>query len=180
MRRSALATFPVGTPLLVVAPERAGFAALLAERGDPVPALRDLGEVAAGATLDPATPHLMIEGLDDCMAPEALLAGLRTRTPQARIFALFSNAAHLGSLATFFAGASLAAGHPLVPGEIEPLFERAGWRVLAIKTLLDDAIPSAASLPFAIEAGAITFNLIEPAMLDYCRIAALLVIADPQ
>jgi len=180
MRRSALATFPIGTPLTVVAPQRAGFAALLAERGDAVPALCDLGDVVAGCALDPATPHLVIEGLDDLHAPHAFLSALRTRTPQARIFALLSNAAHFGSLARFFAGAPLAAGHPIVGTEIEPLFERGGWHVLAIKTLLDDTIPGPEKLPFAIEAGAITFNLVEPAMLDYCRVAAFLVIADPR
>jgi hypothetical protein len=180
MRRSALATFPVGTPVLVVAPERAGFALLLAERGDPAAALLDLRAAAAGAALDPAAPHLVIEGLDDLPAPHAFLAGLRSRTPQARIFALLSNAAHLGSLAGFFAGTPLAAGHPLVPGELEPLFDRGGWRILAIKTFIDATIPGAESLPFAIAGGAITFNLIQPAMLDYCRVAAFLVIADPQ
>jgi hypothetical protein len=180
MRRSALATFPLGTPLLVVAPERAGFAPLLAERGDPVAVLNDLRAVAAGAALDPTAQHLVIEGLDDLTAPHAFLADLRARTPQARIFALLSNAAHLGSLAGFFTGVPLAAGHPLVSDELEPLFERGGWRILAIKTFIDDTIPGAASLPFAIAGGAITFNLIEPEMLEHCRVAAFLAIADPQ
>jgi hypothetical protein len=179
MRRAALATFPARTPLTVVAPARADFAALLRDRNDPAAALAELHEVAtAGTALDPTTPHLVLEGLDDLDEPVAFLAGLRRRTPEARIFALVSNAAHVGSLAGFYAGLPIAQAHPLVPEEIAPLFSAAGWKVLAIKNLIDESIPPASSLPFAVIAGAIAFNLVEPAMHERCRNAGFLVIAD--
>ena len=181
MRRAALRTFPGGTPLTVLASPLAGFATLLCERGDDVPVLRDLAAVAAGTErLDPATPHLLIEGLDALVDPGAFLRAVRERAPQARVFALISNAAHLGSLGAFYAGVPLAAAHPLVPEEIEPLFATGGWEILAIKNLVDEAIPPAAALPFAVTARNITFNLIEPAMLERCRNAGFLVIADPR
>jgi len=178
MRRSTLATFPAGTPLTVVAPARADFAALLRERGDAAVALADLHEAAADGALDPTTPHLVLEGLDDLDEPVAFLRGLRRRTPEARIFALVSNAAHVGSLAGFYAGLPIAQAHPLVPEEIAPLFSAAGWKVLAIKNLIDESIPPASALPFAVIAGAIAFNLVEPAMHERCRNAGFLVIAD--
>jgi len=178
LRRMALRTFPPGTPLTVVAPARANFGALLAERNDAAVALRDLEAIAAGGEVDAMTPHVVLEGLDDLEDPVEFLAGLRRRTPEARIFALVSNAAHVGSLAAFYAGLPIANAHPLVPEEIEPLFAAAGWKVLAIKNLIDESIPPASSLPFAVIAGAIAFNVVEPAMHERCRNAAFLVIAD--
>ncbi len=177
-RRATLRTFPAGTPLTIVAPARAGYATLLRERDDPAATLGELDDVAAGAGLDPAIPHLVLEGLDDLDEPVSFLASLRDRTPEARIFALISNAAHVGSLAGFYAGLPLSRAHPLVPEEIELLFASAGWRILAIKNLIDESIPPAASLPFAVIAGAIALNLVEPAMHERCRNAAFLVIAD--
>ena len=181
MRRAALRTFPLGTPLTVLALPLAGFAAFLRERDDDVPVLRDLAAVALDTErLDPATPHLLVEGLDALAEPEAFLRAVRERAPQARVFALISNAAHLGSLGAFYAGAPIAAAHPLVPEEIEPLFAAGGWQILAIKNLIDESIPPATALPFAVTARTITFNLIEPAMLERCRNAGFLVIADPR
>jgi hypothetical protein len=49
MRRASLATFPAGTPLTVVAPARADFAALLRDRNDPAAALAELHD---GPALD--------------------------------------------------------------------------------------------------------------------------------
>ncbi len=102
MRRTLLANFPAGTPFLTAAPERAGFAAI--------------------AALDAQIPQLVIEGLDDLPDPGAFLRALHARAPQARLFALIANAAHLQTLGAFYGGAPPAAAHPLVFDEIVPLF----------------------------------------------------------
>jgi hypothetical protein len=180
-RRTALGQFPAGTPLLVVAPAGAGFTALLAERADPAVGLRALDEVAAGdGPVDLAVPHVLLEGLEDLAEPEAFLAGLRARTPQARLFALVANAAHVRALGAFYLGRPLAAGHPLVRGELEPLFAGAGWQPLAIRPIRDAAVPAAAALPIVLTIGPIGFTVADPATLERAATAGFLVIADPR
>jgi hypothetical protein len=179
MRQAILATFPPGTPLLILAPEAADFGALVRARNDAAIEVRPLGEVAAtGDALHPSIPYVLLEGLDDLDDPVSFLAGLRHRAPQARVFALIANAAHLHALGAFYSGAPLAAGHPLVRDEIEPLFRAAGWQPLAIEALVDESIPPAHALPFAANAGGIVFQLAEPVMLERSRNAAFLVVAD--
>jgi hypothetical protein len=179
IRRAALETFPVGTQFIIVAPNRSEFAELVGERNDASVALLGLGAVAmSDAPLDPTILNVLLEGLDDLDNPVAFLAGLHRKAPQARVFALIANGAHIGSLGAFFAGIPLAAAHPLVRDEIEPLFHAAGWQPLAIRPFNDEAIPPVDALPFSAGIGEIVFNLSEPAMLERCRCTAFLVIAD--
>jgi hypothetical protein len=179
MRQAVLGTFPTGTPLLVLAPEAAEFAPLVRARNDAAIDVRPLAEVAAsGDVLHSSIPYVLLEGLDDLDDPVSFLAGLRHRTPQARVFALIANAAHLHALGAFYSGAPLAGGHPLVRDDIEPLFRAAGWLPLAIEALIDESIPAAHALPFAANAGNIVFQMAEPVMLERSRNAAFLVVAD--
>lgn len=143
--------------------------------------VRNLSEIAAGEDLlHPTIPHVLLEGIDDLEDPILFLNRLRTRTPQARVFALVSNAAHLISLGSFYAGKRLAQGHPLVLEEIGPLFLAAGWQPLAITALLDESLPPAEALPVTVTAGEIGFQLVDPTVLMRGRSAAFLVVADPQ
>jgi hypothetical protein len=179
-RRATLATFPAGTPLLVLAATRTGFAELVAERNDPATAFADLETVVAGTGFIHATVgNVIIEGLDDLDEPGIFLAGLSGRLPQARIFALVANGAHLVALGAFFAGVPLAAGHPIVRDEIDSLFGQANWRIVAIKPIRDESLPAAEALPFAANIGPIVFALSDSAMLARSRDAGFLVIADP-
>ena len=174
-----LANFPAGTPFLILAPETAGFADIARERADGVIDVRSLDAVAGAHDVLHATmPHVLLEGIDDLEDPVSFLAGLRARTPQARVFALISNAAHVASLGAFYAGRPLARAHPLVHEDIGPLFLAAGWQPLAIKSLIDESIPAAEALPFALKAGELEFQLREPKVLERGRTAAFLVIAD--
>jgi hypothetical protein len=174
IRRSALGNFPLGTPFLIVAAESSGFAQIVAERGDPTVAWTPL-------TTEPppsATPHVLLEGIDDLFDPVAYLRELRTAMPDARIFALISNAGHLTGLGAFFAGRPLAAGHPISHGEIGPLFADAGWNVLAIKPLPDDALPPADAAPVVVTVGGIGLQCFTADALERGRTAGFLVIAD--
>jgi hypothetical protein len=180
IRRAVLETFPAGTPLTVVAPQSAEFSRLLGERNDAAIGVSDLGAVATSQGLiDPAIPHVLLEGLDDLDEPIAFLATLRREAPQTRVFALIANSAHVGALGAFYSGVPLAAGHPLVHEDLEPLFQAAGWRMLTIKTFADESIPPAEALPFVANVGQIVFSLSERDMLERCRCAAFLAIADP-
>jgi hypothetical protein len=174
IRRAALGNFPIGTPVLIVAGEAAGFAQLLAERGDANAAWTPL---AAQPPVSDA-PHLLLEGIDDLSDPLAYLRAARTSMPEARIFSLISNAAHLAGLGAFYAGHPLAGGHPLSFAEVRPLFETAGWNVLAIQRLVDDAMPLPNSAPVVVTAGGIGFDCATPEALEHGRTAAFLVIAD--
>lgn len=174
IRRSVLGIFPLGTPFLIVADEAAGFAEIIAERGDAAVACAPL------ATQPPASaaPHLLLEGLDDLFDPAAYLRAARAAMPDARMFSLVSNAAHLIGLGAFFAGYPLAGGHPLSECEIGPLFESAGWNVLATQPLFDDALPLPNSAPVTITVGGIGFHCATPEALERGRTAGFLVIAD--
>jgi hypothetical protein len=179
LRRSTLANYPFGTPFLVLAPEEAGYAGIVRERNDAAVEVRDLGTIAdADDVLHPTIPHVLLEGLDDLADPVGFLDRLRSRAPEARIFALVSNAAHLLSLGSFYAGKRLAAGHPLVFEELAPLFIAAGWQPLAITALPDESLKLPQTFPFAVEAGEITFQLFEPVTVERGRNAAFLVVAD--
>jgi hypothetical protein len=179
MRQAILSTFPPGTPLLVLAPEAAAFAPLVRARNDAAIDVRSLREVAATTgVLHPSAAYVLLEGLDDLDDPGSFLTALRDRVPQARVFALIANGAHLHALGAFFSGVPLATAHPLVFSEIEPLFRAAGWQPLAIEALVDESIPAAQALPFVAGMGAIEFHVAEPAMLERGRNAAFLVVAD--
>jgi hypothetical protein len=179
MRQAVLSTFPPGTPLLVLAPDTAEFAAIVRARNDAAIDVRSLCEIAAtGDVLHPSVPYVLLEGLDDLDDPHAFLAELRDRAPQARVFALIANGAHLHALGAFFSGVPLAAAHPLVLSDIEPLFRAAGWQPLAIENLIDESIPSSDALPFVAGLGDIEFHVTERAMLERGRNAAFLVVAD--
>jgi hypothetical protein len=132
---------------------------------------------AAGLdAIDPATPHVLVEGIEDRDDPIAFLTLVRERLPNARLFALVANAAHLPALAAFYAGRAPAAGHPLVRDEIEPLLRAAGWQPSTIAPIIDAALPP--TLPVEINGGAIIFQIVEPAMLERGRNAAFFVIAE--
>jgi hypothetical protein len=179
IRRAFLASVPSGTPLLIVAPDAAGYAALAAERGDPALAVRRLERLTAGADLGAAAPaNVLLEGLDELAAPAAALRHLCTWAPHARLHVLVANAAHLPWLAAFFGGAPPPAGHPLVRGEIEPLFRAGGWEPQAVNAIVDAQLP--ATVPVEIAAGAIRFQLTDAARLERGRTAGFLVLAEPR
>jgi NAD(P)-dependent dehydrogenase (short-subunit alcohol dehydrogenase family) len=179
IRRAFLASVPAGTPLLVVAPDAAGYAALVAERGDPAVSVLPLELLGAGADLGTAAPaDVLLEGLDELAAPAAALQELRARAPHARLHVLVANAAHLPWLAAFFGGAPAPAGHPLVRGEIEALFRAGDWEPQAIDAIADAGLP--ATVPVEIAAGAIRFQLADAAQLERGRTAGFLVIARPR
>lgn len=174
LRRAVLGNFPPGTPFLVLAPDRSGFAGIVRERNEDIVTFRPLGEGPPAS----ACPHLLLEGLDELADPIAFLQRVRDVMPDARIFALVANAAHLVALATFYAGDAIAAEHPLTGAEIAPLFAAAGWTTLAIKPLADDALPAADAAPVMITAGGIGMECVDAATLDRGRTAAYLAIAD--
>ena len=174
IRRSVLGNFPVGTPFLIVAAEASGFAQIAAERGDATVAWMPLANEPPASN----APHLLLEGLDDLFDPVAYLRATRAALPEARIFALISNAGHLTGLGAFFAGRPLAAGHPISHGEIGPLFADAGWNVLAVKPLPDDTLPTADAAPVVVTVGGIGLQCFTADALERGRTAGFLVIAD--
>ena len=177
IRRASLTNFPIGTPFLIAAREPGWYADIVRERNDPAVTLCTLADLDTGGRIrDANAPHVFIEGLDGLARPSDFLRSVRERTPQARIFALISNAAHLMSLAAFYAGTPLAFEHPLVLEEIAQIFTDAGWTPLAVKSIVDPALPDTA--PVEITAGAISFRIVAPQMLERARTAAYLVIAD--
>jgi hypothetical protein len=144
------------------------------------PAGTAFADAAAGAAeLDAAAPHVLLEGLDAVDDAPAFLRALRERMPHARLFALIANAAHLPALGAFYAGAAAAGAHPLVREEIEPLFRAGGWQTTAITPIVDGTLPPPGAAPVEINAGAIIFQIAEPAMLERARNAAFFVVADP-
>jgi hypothetical protein len=181
IRRAAIATFPPGTPLLVIAPGAAGYDGILGDRNDAAIAFQALEALApGGSTLPAATPHVFIEGLDALDDPAALLRSIGANMPEARLFALVANAAHVGSLSAFFSGIPLARAHPLVLLEIEPLLASSGWRTLATRAVTDDVLPAPAARPPILALGSIGFEIGEPAHYELVRTAAYFVIADRQ
>jgi hypothetical protein len=121
---------------------------------------------------------VLLEGIDDLFEPVAYLRGVRSAMPDARIFALISNAGHLTGLGAFFAGRPLAAGHPISHGEIGPPFAEAGWNVLAIKPLADEALPAPDAAPVVVTVGGIGLQCFTADALERGRTAGFLVIAD--
>lgn len=176
IRRGLLANFPFGTPVAIVAPDGV-FTGLAAERNDPATSLHALQLEPA---LRAAAPHVILEGLDAVEDPVALLAHVRGAAPQARLFALVANGAHLPALAAYFGGAAIAAVRPLVRNEVERALAAAGWHPIAIEAIADEPTFAAAALPAAVPIGALTFALDDAATLERVRPAAFLAIADPQ
>lgn len=174
LRRAVLGTFPAGTPFLVLAPETSGFAEIVRERAEDAVQFCPLAGEPPASTF----PHLMLEGLDAIADPVAFLQRVRAQMPDARIFALVANAAHLVALGTLYAGRAIAAAHPLTFGEIAPLFAAAGWNPIAIKPLYDDALPAAAAAPLMITVAGLGMECVDAATLERGRAAAYLVIAD--
>lgn len=176
---AVLANFPRGTPLLVVAPASSEFGRIAADLGDPaveVATLEGGGEIDHAGLA--AAPHVLLEGLDAVERPAALLAALHERAPRARLFALVSNAAHVRGLAAFFGGRPLAANHPFVQAELEPLFAAAGWRTLAVTPIPDRSIEPPAELPGYLELANMSLRVEDAAMRDAGCTAAYLVVAD--
>ncbi len=174
-RRAALGNFPIGTPVLVVAPAASGFAEIVRDRNDPAVTFVELGSDAA---VVPA-PHLLIEGLDDINDAEHLLRIVREAMPATRIFALIANAANFTAIARFFNGESIARGHPLTRGEIEPLFNAAGWKILGIRPLYDQSLVALESVPVRVTIAGFGVDCTDAAMLERGRTAGYSVIADP-
>lgn len=168
IRRGLLANFPAGTPLAIVAPDDA-FDALVAERNDAATSLHAL----ATADLPATVPHVIVEGLDAVDDPVALLAEVRAAAPQARLFALVANAAHLPAMAAYFNGGAIATVRPLVRGDIERALEAAGWKRIALDPIAED-------VPFVTQIGGLSFTLDDAEMRERVRPAAFLAIADPQ
>ena len=152
---------------------------LVRERNDAAASVCEPEALAARLPEPSAIAHVLLEGLDALDDPAAFLTLLRGRAPQARLFALVANAAHVRALGAFYTGTPLAPGHPLVVGDLEPLFLNAGWRPLAVKAYPDESLPAGPPLPFTFDAGDIVFTLAVPAALERARNAAFLVIADP-
>jgi hypothetical protein len=179
IRRAFLAGVPAGTPLLIVAPERAGYAALAAERDDGAVVVRDLHALLAAENFPvDAVANVLLEGLDELAEPAAALRRLHERTPQARLYALVANAAHLVWLAAFYRGEAPPAGHPLVRSELDALFRAGGWEPQAVNAIVDAQLPPPAAVPVEIDAGAIRFQLTAAAMLERGRSAGFLIVAD--
>jgi hypothetical protein len=174
LRRAVLGTFPTGTPFLVLAPDRSGFAEIVRERAEDVVQFCPLASEPPASTF----PHLMLEGLDELADPSAFLQRVRATMPDARIFALVANAAHLVALGTLYAGRPIAAAHPLSFAEIAPLFAAAGWNPIAIKPLHDDALPAPEAAPVLITIAGLGVECVDATTLDRGRTAAYLVIAD--
>jgi hypothetical protein len=173
IRRGLLANFPPGTPLAIVAPAGA-FDELVATRNDSAITLH------ANAETVPATsPHVIVEGLDAVDDPAALLARVRAAAPQARLFALASNAAHLPALAAFYAGAALAAARPLVRADVERALAAGGWQLVALEAIAAEVPFAVPEIPGAVQLGALTFQLDDRATLERVLPAAYLAIADP-
>jgi hypothetical protein len=169
IRRGLLANFPAGTPLAIVAPEGA-FDDLVAERND---AATSLHALAAYADLPPTAPHVIVEGLDALADPVTLLAGVRAAAPQARLFALVANGAHLPALAAYFNGGAIAPVRPLVRADVERALDASGWKQIALDPIAED-------VPFITHVGGLSFTLDDDAMRERVQPAALLAIADPQ
>ncbi len=135
-RATLLDLFPPALPLLVLAPVDAPLLVeQVAARGRPAVTACFGSDGRFGAEPDAAIENLLLEGLDAVDDPQALLRRIRDAVPQARMFALVSNAASLTSLANFVAGAPLAAAHPLVREELEPLFAAGGYAIVRIDPL---------------------------------------------
>jgi hypothetical protein len=181
IRRAFLASVPAGTPLLIVAPEAMGYAALVAQRGDPAVALRSLAALEAGAPLGvDAIANVLLEGLDELAAPVEALQRLRAQAPRARLHALVANAAHLAWLGAFFNGeAAPPGGHLLVRAEIEPLLRAGGWETQNVNAIADAQFPPPEAVPVEIAAGAIRFQLTAAPILQRGRTAGFLVAAVP-
>jgi hypothetical protein len=169
IRRGLLANFPAGTPLAIVAPAGA-FDELVAQRND---AATSVHAAATLAGLPATAPHVIVEGLDAVDDPAALLAAIRAAAPQARLFALVANAAHLPALAAYFNGAAIAPVRPLVRADVERALDAAGWTPIALDPIAED-------VPFITDVDGVSFALADDAMRERVRPAAWLAIADPQ
>jgi hypothetical protein len=178
VRRGLLTNFPLGAPLAIVAPDGA-FDDVVAARNDPATTLHVIGPEREMVTGVPVTsPNVIVEGLDAVADPIALLTALRAAAPAARLFALVSNAAHLPALAAYFAGAAIAAAHPLVRADVERMLAAAAWNVIAVEPVAGEA-PFAPEIPGKVQLGALTFALDDAATIERVRPAAFLAIADP-
>lgn len=180
VRASLLGSFPAGTPVLIAATEPGAFAALVAARSDPATALTALTAAFDHPALA-ATPHVVLEGLDDVEDPPALLAALRDAAPQARLFALVANGAHVRGLGAFLRGRPPARAHPLVEGELHALFTAGGWQVVAVTPVRDPSLPSPSSYPSQLADGdAVSVRVDDAEMFARLATAAFVVVADPR
>lgn len=173
-----LATFPRGTPLAILAPVHYGYGEILAKRRDPSAIRMDPVAASAQSSALIARGNILLEGLDGFVDPAEFLRKLAKAAPNARLFALVSNAAHLRGLADFLNGAPLAAAHPLVREELEPLFASGGWRVIEINAIYDEAVAVSEPLPLPVEMRGIRFSLPDEPMRARGRVYAFLTVAD--
>ena len=89
---------------------------------------------------------------------------------------MIANAVHFRALAAFYNGIPLAAEHPLVREEITPLLDSAGWRVLEINAIYDEAVGT--TVPASIDMNSVRFNIASEPMLARGRVYAFLAVAD--
>jgi hypothetical protein len=132
-----------------------------------------LHALATPADLPATAPHVIVEGLDAVEDPVALLAAVRAAAPQARLFALVANAAHLPALAAYFNGGAIAAVRPLVRADVERALADAGWNQIALNPIAEDD-------PFVTQIGGLSFTLDDTETRERVRPAAFLAIADSQ
>lgn len=178
VRRSLLAEFPRGLPLVILAPAETGFERIAAETGDDAIAVRTL---AASGVLDGRLPehveHCIVEGFDHVDDAAALARMLRASLPPScRLFALIANGANARALQAFFGGEGPRA-HPLVAAELPSLFEQNGWRVLALRAIPDPTVADA--LPVTIDGDHLRFHVDTPERLATLRTLAFVAICDP-
>ena len=137
-----------------------------------------LANFPAGTPLAIVAPEGAFDGLaaerDDAVEdPVALLAAVRAAAPQARLFALVANAAHLPALAAYFNGGAIAAVRPLVRADVERALADAGWNQIALNPIAEDD-------PFVTQIGGLSFTLDDTETRERVRPAAFLAIADSQ
>lgn len=170
-------SFPLGTPLAVVAPRACGFGEILAERGDGATAFIELAVDALPEHPSFASAeNVLLEGLDAMREPAELLLRLGRISGSARLFAIVANASYARSLDAFYRGANLAVEHPLTREELPQLLADGGWKTVAINPVFDKLLP--ASVPATIQLPAVQFSCEDGAVLERLRVQAFLAIAD--
>ncbi len=123
MRQTVFSLLIPSEPLAVVTTRPAAYRALLAGRANAT--LEPLGDDDAPTPLPAGT--VLIEGLEDCETPVAVLRAVAHRlAPGTRVMALVANAMYAPDVAAFIAGASLAPCHAFIDTELAALFAQAG------------------------------------------------------
>jgi hypothetical protein len=121
-------------------------------------------------------PLVVVEGIDDVGDAGALLRALRAATGTAHLYALIANGAYAATLAAFVDGGPAPAAHPLVEGEVAPLFTAAGWRTARCVPIVEGEEPA---LPHRLVAGPLSFLVHEREVARRLRTLAFVVVAEP-